>query len=52
MKYYHNEGLSAYSSPCVEVCTLVQEGLVCISFGEKGTAGGELRGDENDIWEV
>lgn len=51
MIFNYKERLEAYSSPCIEICHFAQEGIVCISYGERGSAGGDLRADDDDIWE-
>lgn len=48
MKYYDKQLYEVYSSPGIEICALSNEGVVCISYGEPGTPGGELGPDDDD----
>ncbi|MCQ2141431.1 MAG: hypothetical protein MJY83_03700 [Bacteroidales bacterium] len=48
MKYYDEQLYDVYSSPGIEICALSNEGVVCISYGEPGTPGGELGPDDDD----
>ncbi|MCQ2139347.1 MAG: hypothetical protein MJZ09_03125 [Bacteroidales bacterium] len=48
MKKNEKKGLDIYSSPSVELLDFTMEGVVCITFGEPGTPGGELGPDDDD----